>query len=80
MQESIIQQGVDLLIYGMGTVFVFLTLLVVATMAMSFFVRRFFPEAEVTETRPAPATSSSAVDARHLAIIKAAIEQHRAKQ
>ncbi|WP_439134006.1 OadG family protein [Pseudomaricurvus sp.] len=80
MQESIIQQGVDLLIFGMGTVFVFLTVLVIATLGMSTFIRRFFPDAVVPETKPAPATSPSAVDPKHLAIIKAAIEQHRSKQ
>lgn len=80
MQESIIQQGVDLLIFGMGTVFVFLTVLVIATLGMSSFIRRFFPDAVAPVSEPAPTTPSNSVDPRHLAIIKAAIEKHRNKQ
>lgn len=73
MQEDIIQQGVDLMLYGMGTVFTFLTLLVIITGIMSSVVTRFFPEAE-KPLAPAPAGQ---VDARTMAVIKAAIEQHR---
>ncbi|BFM11407.1 hypothetical protein R50072_15600 [Simiduia litorea] len=75
MQEEIIQQGVDLMLYGMGTVFTFLTLLVIITGIMSGLVTRFFPEAE-KPVAPAPVPVGQ-VDARTLAVIKAAIEQHR---
>ncbi len=44
MELILIEQGVSLLIYGMGTVFVFLTLLVFATKAMSHLVHKFSPE------------------------------------
>ena len=40
MDSSLIAQGVDLLIYGMGTVFTFLTLLVGITSLMSSLVNR----------------------------------------
>jgi len=75
MQQEIIQQGADLMLYGMGTVFTFLTLLVIITGIMSSLVTRFFPEAE----KPVAPVSVPAgqVDARTLAVIKAAIEQHR---
>lgn len=75
MQESIVQQGVDLMLFGMGTVFVFLTILVIATVIMSGLVGRFFPEAE----KPAApvAAAPGQVDARTRAIIKAAIDKHR---
>lgn len=76
MQESLIEQGVDLMLYGMGTVVVFLAILVVATLCMSRFIRRFFPEADVPAAPPADLKP----DARLLAAIKAAIEQHRAKR
>lgn len=80
MQESLINQGFDLMLYGMGTVVAFLAILVVATLGMSWFIRRFFPEA----VEPIKAVSSDSEtnlpDARLLAVIKAAIEQHRAKR
>ncbi len=39
MHSELLEQGVSLLIYGMGTVFVFLIMLVFATKAMSALVR-----------------------------------------
>ena len=76
MQETIMQQGVDLMLFGMGTVFVFLTVLVIATTIMSSLVQRFFPEPAVPDAGPAP---TGVTDPKLLAIIKAAIEQHRKK-
>lgn len=79
MSESILLQGVDLLVFGMGTVFVFLTVLVVATTLMSYLVTRFFPE----PVQPHPVTPAPVVeegpDPRVLAVIKAAIEQHKGR-
>ncbi len=75
MQESVMQQGVDLMLFGMGTVFVFLTLLVIATVIMSALVQRFFPEAP----EPAGQAPAGVSDPKLLAIIKAAIDQHRNK-
>lgn len=81
MQESLIEQGVDLMLYGMGTVVVFLAILVVATLGMSWFIRHFFPEADVPVTPAADLNADPVLpDARLLAVIKAAIEQHRAKR
>ena len=75
---TLLSQGVSLLTYGMGTVFVFLTLLVIATTLMSKVLTRFLPEPEPVAVMPtAPAKASGAVDARTLAVIKAAIAQHR---
>lgn len=44
MQETLIDQGLNLMLYGMGTVFVFLTILVFATGLMSRIVARFAVE------------------------------------
>ena len=69
------------MIYGMGTVFVFLTILVVATSLMSFCMTRFLPE-QIQENRPVSVPSSPAkapVDAQTLKVIQQAIYQHRAK-
>jgi oxaloacetate decarboxylase gamma subunit len=59
----LLAQGLELLLYGMGTVLVFLTLLVVATRSMSAVVRRWFPEPELL---PEPRVPEAAADAEQL--------------
>lgn len=85
MDDRLIQNGVDLMLFGMGSVLVFLALLALASVVMSSIVRRWFPEAEGLETLPdrAPGAGTSKtakVDDNVMAAIKAAIEQHRAKR
>ena len=62
------------MLFGMGTVVVFLTLLVFITSGMSALVSKYWPPPE--PAAPAP----TAVDGRTLAVISAAIHQHRSKQ
>ena len=74
-EATLLEQGVDLMIYGMGTVFVFLTLLVLATNVMSRLVR-------MLERRiPAPAEPAAAkrreLDPAVVAAITAALHRHR---
>lgn len=80
MTSSIIEQGVSLMLYGMGVVFVFLVILIFATSAMSAFLQKFFPHVEeptvVRKPRPAAAGAHGVSD-RTLKIIQAAISQHR---
>ena len=76
MDGNLIEQGVELMLFGMGTVVVFLTLLVLITSAMSALVQRYLPP----PPEPAAAAPASGVDAKTLAIISAAIKQHRDKQ
>ena len=64
----LLSEGFNLAMYGMGTVFVFLTLLVFATTLMSWLVAK---------TEPAPSTAESSIDPRKLAAITAAVHQHR---
>ncbi|MGC6480870.1 MAG: OadG family protein [Porticoccaceae bacterium] len=79
MDASLISQGLDLMLYGMGTVFTFLTLLVGLTALMSRSVMRFSKEEPVA----AGANSvnhqihDSVVDKRIVKVIQAAIDQHR---
>jgi oxaloacetate decarboxylase gamma subunit len=79
MQNTLMQQGVDLLIYGMGTVLVFLTLLVIATAIMSQLMQRFFPDPVVAEpVRPAsPGHADTSVDLTVRHAIEKAIKLHR---
>lgn len=81
MQPSVLEQGVDLMLFGMGTVFVFLTLLVFSTRLMSWAVNRFFPEPALTPARSANSATPSLtpVDPKVIAVIQDAIHQHRAK-
>lgn len=67
METELIEQGFELMLAGMGTVFIFLTVLVFATTAMSVAVRRFTPE-------PVPV---GAVTEEEIAAISAAITEHR---
>lgn len=81
MQPGIFEQGVELMLYGMGTVILFLSLLVVATGAMSRLVGRYFPEPEPDEV-PVPAAHGArrpgtVDDPQLLAVITAAIHRHR---
>jgi oxaloacetate decarboxylase gamma subunit len=66
MKETLMEQGLTLMLAGMGTVFVFLTTLVAAMTVMSLVVRR------------AQATSSGPSD-EEVAAISAAIEAHRGR-
>lgn len=79
MTTSIIDQGFNLMLYGMGVVFVFLTILIFATTGMSAVLQRWFPHVEEPVARkPArKAAVGGQVSQQTLRIIQAAIEQHR---
>ncbi len=91
MQEAIIFQGINLTLYGMSTVFVFLAVLVIATATMSTILNRYFPEPQAPIARkpiahkpiarePVVKVPATVNDPKVLAVIKAAVEQHRASQ
>ena len=71
MESTLLAQGVELMLAGMGTVFVFLTLLVLVTTAMSALVRRFFTEVQ--------AQVAVAATEEEVAAITAAIARHRSR-
>jgi oxaloacetate decarboxylase gamma subunit len=84
MQTTQLSQAFDLLVYGMGTVFIFLGLLVIAVKLLSQAIDTFFPETIMPDALAAPAKSPVAaaqdgVDKETLAVIQAAIHQHRNK-
>jgi oxaloacetate decarboxylase gamma subunit len=81
MQSTLFDQAIELLIFGMGTVYVFLILLVIAVNWMSRFIENFFPEPAPLEVPIKKIKEPAAeVDKTTLAVIQAAIRQHREKQ
>lgn len=69
------------MLFGMGTVFIFLTLLIFATNGMSKAILRWFPEKAVEPATPrkkaAPVATGAAIAPATLKILQAAIDQHR---
>jgi len=68
MNSGLLANGIMLMLVGMGTVFVFLTLLVLATTLMSRLVMTFHPQPTATG------------EAEEIAAIAAAIVLHRHAQ
>ncbi|MGI9237140.1 MAG: OadG family protein [Woeseiaceae bacterium] len=66
MQPTLLEQGLTLMLVGMGTVFVFLTLLVAGMSLMALIVQRFLP-----------ATVDAGVSDEEIAVITVAVAQHR---
>lgn len=81
MKDTLIDQGFSLMLYGMGTVFIFLTILVFATWLMSTLVNKFAPEAPAEQkNNNRPATnigSTNNPSPQVLDAIKQAISAHR---
>ncbi|MEQ9394467.1 OadG family protein [Haliea sp.] len=80
-QDDIFMQGVELMVFGVSAVVIFLTLLVIVTSLTSRFMSRYFPEraeapAELP-TRPAPPPAAGPGQGELVAVIAAAIHQHR---
>jgi oxaloacetate decarboxylase gamma subunit len=77
--DNLLNEGLELAMFGMGTVFVFLALLIAATKTMSTLVLKFQPALAdtiapaVTQSNPMPE------DGQLVAVISAAIMQHRNK-
>ena len=82
MDSDIVHQGLELMLFGMGTVIGFLALLVIATTGMSAFITRFLPEPMpadegiATGDKEAPAE----VDSQIVAAIAVAIHRYRQKR
>ncbi|MBM6552104.1 OadG family protein [Marinomonas ostreistagni] len=78
--NNLINDGLGLMLLGMGFVFLFLCILIVATTFMSKLVARYFPEAapviKKTVSTPTP-IGAQGTDPKVAAAITAAIHQHR---
>ncbi len=83
-EHSLMQQGVDLMFFGMGTVFVFLTLLVLSTYLMSTFINKFFPEKiKLGQAKVAQINNASfddTLEKDEMLAIEKAIAEHRARR
>jgi oxaloacetate decarboxylase gamma subunit len=70
-------KGIELMLAGMGIVFLFLTMLVLAINLMSSLIQRFFPEAP--NLAGTVTTLSSGIDKNIIAAITAAVHLHGSK-
>ncbi|MZR64006.1 OadG family protein [Alcanivorax sp. DP30] len=78
--DPLMSQGLELMLVGMGVVFVFLIVLVGITTLMSALVQRFGQAPIVPAVVPAATPASAASDVPPAAVIKAiekAVRQHR---
>jgi oxaloacetate decarboxylase gamma subunit len=74
MDNNLVAEAINLTLFGMGFVFVFLTLMVVVTTMMSVLVKRFQPNLNLAAT--SSIELSSDIDERTEAIVKKAIKMH----
>jgi len=79
MQNDLMQQGIELMLYGMGTVFTFLALLIVATTLMSAVITRFF-KPEPLPIKPISGPVAANNDEQLIAVIGAAIHKYRSSR
>jgi oxaloacetate decarboxylase gamma subunit len=81
MQDSLMTQAIELMIAGMGFVFVFLILLVFVTGWMSKIAQKLEPAPAAKPSAPAQASAGKPGmdDATLLAVISAAVNQYRSQ-
>jgi len=74
METNLILEGFKFMGLGMGTVFVFLVIMILSINAMSYIINKFFPEVEAsTESKASTPKDNKKV----IAAITAAIKYHR---
>jgi len=79
-EQSLVAQGLELMVFGMGVVFVFLTMLVFVTGFMSKLVNKLAPVQEPVPARVRAAAPQGGVDPQLLKVLSAAVKEHRARQ
>ena len=77
--DNLITEGFSLMLMGMGTVFVFLTVLVIVTTYMSALVQKYMPDAKPLALASATPPAMEHKNQKLLAVISAAIHAHRSK-
>jgi len=74
METNLLIEGFKFMGLGMGTVFVFLVIMIAAMNIMSVIIHRFFPE---PQGKVAPAAAPKEDSRKIIAAITAAIKYHR---
>ena len=81
---ELMSEGVEIMLYGVGFVYLFLVLLIYCIKGMSVVIARFAPEHPVQATAAplhvSPSAALAAPSSDELAAIKSAIQQHRARR
>jgi oxaloacetate decarboxylase gamma subunit len=80
--DNLVSEGLTLMVYGMGFVFLFLTLLVFVTGFMSKIVMKYAPAPQPKPAKSKPANSGAAAQAggnqdELVAVITAAVHKYR---
>ncbi|WP_136680285.1 OadG family transporter subunit [Neptunomonas sp. XY-337] len=76
--DNLLSEGLTLMVFGMGFVFVFLTLLVGITTGMSKLVTKYTPAPQPKAAKPAPAAAAQSGNNDELvAVISAAVHKYR---
>jgi oxaloacetate decarboxylase gamma subunit len=76
METNLVMEGVKFMFLGMGTVFIFLIIMIVFMNLMSYIVHKFFPEPQPSlETQQTGVKKDN--NKKIVAAITAAIKHHR---
>lgn len=79
--QSLLLEGLELMLFGMGLVFLFLVLLILCVRFLSYLIARFLSEeisaASVVAVSAQVQTNCAAIDTDTLNAIQLAIRQHR---
>jgi oxaloacetate decarboxylase gamma subunit len=76
METNLVIEGLKFMTLGMGTVFVFLTIMIVLMNIMSAFIHKFFPEPKANLDN-ATGLEQTSTNKKVIAAITAAIAHHR---
>lgn len=77
MEVNLVVEGLKFMVIGMGTVFVFLILMIIALNIQAKILSRFFPDAPQKNEVPMASTHSSVN--KVAAIVGAIMQHHQAK-
>ena len=78
MDTTLVEQGLQLLVGGLGTVFFFLSILIILTAVMSSAIAKWIPAIDPSQERIDNLKSSktSSIEPRIARVIQAALDRH----